>query len=151
MQKFATKMYRISKNQLAKKMILCAKMAFLKFTKMIGHVEIFYSTYVQSCVICTFSTIIMKSMKKKQTKQKLTMNFTIKKTQPSRNIMLPTTYIVWFFPLFYHYSYDQFNLITQTESNPRKLSYYILHGLIISGKTLRNRLFHAVICYYRIV
>jgi len=60
-------MYRISKNQLAKKMILCAKMAFLKFTKMIGHVEIFYSTYVQSCVICTFSTIIMKSKHEEKT------------------------------------------------------------------------------------
>ena len=74
-------------------MILCAKMAFLKFTKMIGHVEIFYSIYVQSCVICTFSTIIMKSMMKKQTKQKLTMNFTIKKHKQV-GILCYTYYIV---------------------------------------------------------
>ena len=97
-------------------MILCAKMAFLNTTKMIGHVKTFL---LHTCPeLCDMYILYYYYYEKTK---KLTMNLLLK-TQPSRIIMLPY-YIkhMIFSPLsnffYYNYPYDQFNLITQTEPN----------------------------------
>jgi len=129
-------------------MILCAKMAFLNTTKMIGHVKTFLLHICPE--LCDMYILYYYYYEKTK---KLTMNLLLK-TQPSRIIMLPY-YIkhMIFSPLsiFFIIITPMINSILSHKPNRIHIEFKLLHGLIISGNNLRNRLFHAVICYYRIV
>lgn len=76
------------------------------------------------------------------------MNFTIKKHNQVGILCYQLHTTSYDFSLFFIIT-PMINSILSHK--PNRIHANLLHGLIISGNNLRNRLFHAVICYYRIV
>merc|ERR1712109_303083 len=100
-----------------KKMILCAKMAFLNTTKMIGHVKTFLLHICPE--LCDMYILYYYYY---EITKKTNYEFTIKKHNQVELLcyhLLHKTYDFFPSPIFfyYNYPYDQFNLITQTEPN----------------------------------